>query len=415
MSDLDPLEGFTREARRGVVPPDFDALAQVSRRRRRTTVLASGVAVAAVVAIVGVGVRVGYDDQSAPIQPSHTGQTTQTPRKTETTTAHSARSLAERVVDNPHSLVRSMALLPDRTQARAVVWSARTGPFALAVTDDGFATRTCFLLHGIFPSVSAVGPDWFFVDQEGGVELVSPTGEIRPVQMGRTPAPVLPGEYLASARSKAVVAVDPAHATAHPVLLPPHASGAYGTASLLWSIVSTGRHVIHGTIVWSTDGGRTWSSHDLGNAPLGYYSEVPSMPGTMAVSEGGEDNDMPPLSHLVESTDGGTIWHTFDIPIRRALPENWTAALPDGRLLASVPTDGGPAGLVRSSGTDWTHLVPVHPVVNDGEPLTGDMFDGNLTTSTNHGSLVLSVANLPGRRLLMSEDGGSTWSDVRDR
>src|ERR1700754_3345648 len=107
MSELDPLEGVTREAGRGVAPPSFDELAAVSQRRRRTTVLGAGAAVAVVIAVVGAGVRIGYDDKGAPVPPS------KSPHSTHATSPPAQRDRAGAIVDSLQARRFSMAVLPE--------------------------------------------------------------------------------------------------------------------------------------------------------------------------------------------------------------------------------------------------------------------------------------------------------------
>jgi hypothetical protein len=414
MSDLDPLESFTREARRIVVPPDLNELSRVSHRRRRTSVLAGGAAAAAVIAVVGAGVHIGYDDQSRPVGPTHTGQPTQT-------SPTIAENRANTIVDSPVSRADSTAMLPDQPLARATVWADNRRGFgnALAVTADGYRHRTVIPLRdGYGQLVSAAGPDSFFVSSNTQGMLVSPLGAVRQVSVSATGEAISDSEYLVTTGTGETIAVDPVTATAHHLLLPANAHGlAYGNASFLWTIAWTASRTqrVHSAIEWSTDGGLTWSAHDLGSRPLGIYTPVPSMPGTMAAWLTGENNDVPDLRHLVVSTDRGVSWHTFDLPPSEMAPAGWVAALPDGRLLAQVLLRGGPDGLLRSPTTDWTHLAPVHPTIDGGPPFSHDMFDGHLTTSTDHGKLILVVSTSGDTALLMSDDGGSTWTGFKAR
>ena len=416
MSDQHLLDSFAREAGRDVVPPDFDALVTTSKRRRRTMTATAAVAVAAVVSIATVGLPAAGDHQGAPVGPGPTTSTSQAP----------TRDPAAAIVDSAAARLTSLAVLPDNSAARAVVWRVQGRGSALAVTADGFKTRVCLLLRGsTYPGVSPAGPGWFFIAQPGPSELVSPSGARRAVSLRQRPGPLATGEFLVQAYSGGMLAVNPATAVAHPIALPRETNGAYGDQNLIWSIGSTtsSQGAVHSFISWSTDGGRTWLKHDLAVGATAYYSAVPSAPGTIAVSETG-DVTVIPLTRLVVSDDAGASWHTFVEPVHATAVVNWTAALPDGTLLADVlawsdqpagQPGSRPTGLLRSVGTDWTRLVAVHPTLPAGEPETASTLAGIVATSMDRGTLSLYVVDASGGGLVTSTDGGSTWTTVRSR
>jgi len=64
------LTHFARETSAGVVPPSFDSLVAVQRRRRRATLLGTAGATVAAVALVATTVQATYDDQSTPTPPA---------------------------------------------------------------------------------------------------------------------------------------------------------------------------------------------------------------------------------------------------------------------------------------------------------------------------------------------------------
>jgi len=419
MPELDELEPFAREGGRGVVPPDFEALVQTSRRRSRVKTMGSGAAAVLVLGLAVAGVRGVYDDQTAPVGPAHapTGPTASTPAASVTR--------ATSIVDSERARPYSAVVLPDRPAARAVMWGGTGDGVALAVTPDGFQSRTTLLLRGTFPKISPAGADWFFVAQPGLAELVSPEGARRSVLVDHTPGPLQPGEYLVpTASGKDLLAVDPTTATAHTISLPPNAHEAYGGGDLIWTIAytATSQSVFHSAVHWSTDGGRSWSSHALPSGVLAIYTRVPSPEGTMVVSRTGDVTAVP-LSQLIASDDLGATWRTTTVKPRLAV--KWTAVLPDGTLVANLlnrPRAGaGPfrldrySGLVSSVGRDWSQLVPVHPALPEGQTDMGDALDALVATSTDHGTTLLWTGGGGRSVLLMSSDGGRTWTMTPER
>lgn len=357
-----------------------------------------------------VGLHGVYDDQSAPTGPAKTPTTAR------------ADAYASAIVDDPHAVIVSGAVLVDQPDARAIVWKAPGKGVALAVTTDGFHTRTTLQLSGANPEVTAAGPNAFFVAQPGRNELVSPGGEFRAVRMTSAPGRLETGEVLAATASGSPLAIDPHSAVGHPLTVPADAHEIYGAGGLVWTITwtATRQGTTRNAVEWSTDGGLTWARHELPSGVLAIYTRVPSADGTIAVSRTG-DVTLTPLSQLVVSENAGASWRTVVEPRSPMAAVDWTAALPDGTLLADVigwsdqragRPSRHPTGLFASLGRDWSRLLPVHPRFPDGEPIT---LTGLVTTSTENGTLVLWVqARQPGT-LLTSSDGGRSWVEARSR
>lgn len=423
MADHDPLESFARGAGRDIAGPDFGALVDTSKRRRRASLLGAGVAAAVVLGSVTLGMQVADTDSTAPAGPAHppTTPVASAPSRSPSTSPQPAPSA---IVDSPTSLPSSVAVLPDQPAARAVVWSPRSGgQSAVTVTADGFQTRTTLPAAGRFPHVSAAGPNWFFVAQLRASALVSPQGVARPVRVVGSPAPLATGEFLVQAYTDETLAVDPLSATAHPLAVPPTSHEVYGGQDLMWSIAYrvTARAIVHSAIVWSTNGGRSWSSHPLGSGPLAVYTRVPSDDATMVVSLTG-DVTVTPLAQVISSDDAGRTWHSTTV--HPTVGVSWTAVLPDGRLLANVL--GGPhqgpghfggyySGLMSSVGTDWSRLVRVHPALPGGEQETNSTLGELVAMSTSHASVLLFARGNLYSPLLVSTDGGRSWAVAPDR
>lgn len=403
MSDHDPLESFANSAGNHVAVPDFDRLVSTSRRRRRTSMLSAGIAAAAVVGVVTVGVY-AVESDSTP-QPSP---------------ADSPNS----VVDSPSAHVLSVAISPDDPAARAVVWASASGqPSVLALTADGFQTRTTLPVSGRSPHVDAAGPGWFYVAEPHGSELVSPQGAAHPVHVSGPPRPLAAGEYLVTAYTGQSLAVDPATAQVHLLRVPAVANEVFGSGQLIWSIAytATPQETVHSRIVWSLDGGRTWSSHNLPSGPLAIYSRVPSADSSMVVMLAG-DTSVTSLSSLISSDDDGLSWRAASV--RPSIGISWAAARPDGSLLAYAlaarnGSPGHPAsaysGLMMSDGHDWSHLKPLQPRFSGSTRTSQTAVQNLVTTATDHGVLQLYAYGGLTSQLLTSRDGGRTWTVTADR
>lgn len=143
----------------------------------------------------------------------------------------------------------------------------------------------------------------------------------------------------------------------------------------------------------------------------------------MAVSLTG-DVTVTPLTKVVSSTDGGTTWHTDAQPkvIRTAV--SWTAVLPDGTFLAEAldrsghpigPGSSHQRGLFRSIGPDWTRLTRAHPQLPSGESEALGSLQELVATAMDGEDMALYASSANRAGLVMSDDGGTTWTAVRDR
>lgn len=421
MPEPNRLDAFASEMRARVVPPDFDALAAVGRRRRRMVVSATATVAAAVLILGGVGIKALSSD-------GHATPPTDTGPKTARVTAHRAPSQADRIVDSEHSVRISTAVLPGNPSAIASVWAHQGHGNALAVTDDGYQHRTTMLLRRGFPRVSAAGSDWFFVGQASGGLVISPSTDTRKnVRVGPT-GPLADGEYLVQRDSGTAFAVNPTTATGHAIPLPPGSHGvAYGDRSLLWTIAfASVTPEVHSAVEWSTDGGATWSSHELPSGQLAIFAPVPSAPGTMALSEVGDGNTIPTLSRLIVSRDAGATWQTYVEHGKNVAPTHWSVVLPDGRLLVraamwpggvqALSRRGGFGAIIRSTGTDWTDLSRVHARATGALDNLDSAVADLETVVDQDGAMTIYVQDgISSGDLVKSSDGGTTWTWVRGR
>jgi hypothetical protein len=204
---------LTRSARHvveGLTPPpvDVDAIrARARSNRRRTAFLASGAAVAAMIA-VGATVVAGRDTAAPPpVEPGPTPNETVTSAPApEDPNPFPTSMTPEEVVNHPRAQLRTVAVAPDDPDTRISMWivqcerpcreGALTSFTGAAVTTDGYATTTFVRpLYGLGGDVHvsrpqddvflAVDPgnkgfDWM-VDLDGTVREVTPvTSEISP-------------------------------------------------------------------------------------------------------------------------------------------------------------------------------------------------------------------------------------------
>ena len=407
MSEHDPLERFANSAGNDIAVPDFERLLATSRRRRRLSTLGAGALAAVAVGAVSWG--------------WHVIDTSAGPRLDPVGPVHSAPPVSgvasAAVVDDLAARPVSVAVLPDQPSDRAVVWRSADRGAAVAVTSDGFRSRTTMTVHGGYVPVTAVGAAWFFVADRKAPALLTPDGVLRQVTIGGA-APLADGEYLAQGASGATLAVDPEHATAHPLTVPDGVRELYGDRGLLWSIPchAAQEAVVHCTVVWSGDGGDTWSSHSLPSGELAVYTPVQTTDGSMVASLTG-DVTVTQLRQTVTSRDGGRSWQTS--ATRPARPIGWALVLPDGRLLIDALDDrsgGGDdtLGLLVSNGSDWSRLQPLHPQIPPGASAGADD-PGELKAIATDGGAVVIYTVTASRQLLASDDGGQKWTLVADR
>jgi hypothetical protein len=343
MPELTPLHELTSR----VVPPDLDALAGVARRRRRTAVGATSLAVAAVVAVVAVGSTLGPRNAAdAPVAPSPTETSTTRPPDPGVTTPPPDRikgpfpSLTPEEVRNhpdavlvhttfpvtaaPDVAVRLWAVCLAEC-SRATQHQVGEHQEAFELTSDGFASSTLYPSTG-GEGISHVVDDWFLHRNQ----LVDGRGRARDVTTGApTPFEQIAGP-LAYA-SGAVSWLDLRTMRLHAV---------EGTSWDWWGAADTwywgnvyrvpDTEVLEQGVVWQNPDGSfgvrmlpfeetDWSTQMLRSGT----------PGTMGVIEPG------PTRRLHVSTDYGATWDVRVLPDRwgtgTAVAENWRTWVDDWR------------------------------------------------------------------------------------
>jgi hypothetical protein len=321
-------------------------------RRRRAAVVATTAAAVAVVLIATLATTRG-DDAGRP--PANT-PTPPTPSTSQPPT--------ERAVDGPQARPQAVAVDPDDPDRRAVRWwscdACGSLKSALALTEDGFETRTVLSLDANVGLAWAGDEQVALVDWEAGTaELVAFDGSRRPLRLG-SESPVPTDSSIITATIDDIwqpVWIDVASATAHPVPRPAEAAGASDDS--LWrdanGLVWFGNFEDHNTIATSNDGGATWTSHSFGS---GYF--VPAYSGAndvLAVLEYEDVNRQRlRLLWVWYSIDGGATWARTEEGSGPAGPieDRGGVVRADGRLVMHGPDD---AGLLVMD-ERWTYFGP---------------------------------------------------------
>ena len=276
-------------------------------------------------------------------------------------------------------MVNQVVVAPGAPDVRAVVWSrcpderCRRPEVAIALTDDGFATRTVVEL-GRSPSLEAAGPTAFLVHGANGrpyllgvdgtkVELVGPR-EVSPVRAGE-----VVGRWWGG--GDAFYAVDPAGGDTHRVPVPDGLVEVQGDGTgRLEGIVRTGAGPAS-VFVWSDDGGETWSEHDLPGEETSMFGLTPSGdPGTAAVIGGADGATLFPFIDVSRLDRASGTWQQTLQPRDPLAYIGPQAVLPDGRLLVNVQAwsdatfkkpGARPTGVYTSDGADWSTMVRLEP------------------------------------------------------
>lgn len=459
MSDF---ESFRREAGSQVMPPNFDELVATSRRRRRTAAASAVVAVAAVVSVVAFGLEGVYGDRAAPVPPAGpTRSLTPTPAPTPARDTSPSpderpqRLTPTQIVNDPNSRIAAVAVSESSTDVKAVAWrfcgsgdGCNGDVFALTVTEDNFITSHDVALPGRFwPTITAVADDAFFVTAGPTAKLVDANGGVTVVSVDETTEPLGPGEVFVGQtanQNNVYLALDPATAVAHPLPTPKRSGLTSLHQNADGTLVGTAYNDSRRSraVVWSTDGGATWSMHVLGTdrgdpinaVPSAVIGVVPSTAADMlAVVEGGEGAAWFPLATVHRSTDGGATWETFNGPRLLQPPAavdgptgdmahlGWSLVTPDGDLLVNINgwlgQRGGTSGehfvgLYTTRGADWSQLLALSSLPPSSYP---ERFTLGDYTIADTGRLQLWVHD-NGPRLYQSPGLDETgWAEVPAR
>jgi len=426
MSDFD---SFRREVGAQVLPPDFEDVVAVGRRRRLSAVAWSAASVAAVVGVVALGMQGGYGDQSAPVAPANpTHSPSVTPSPTAWTSSQHRVSPTQ-VVQARSSSIAAVAISDASPNVKAVAWrycldgrDCIRQQFALTVTSDNFATSHDVDLPDRFrfyPLVFPVSDHAFYASSGAQPRLVDTDGTVRDVTMTTTARPIAAGELFvgqAANRSHVYLAVDPRTAIAHPVPLPPQGAPFSLDQSTDGTLVGLVFRVTESaiTVVWSTDGGASWRQHPLAANGSDVVNTIPSTSTqpVLAVVQGGDG----PSYTLHRSTDGGATWQTFDLD-PGGLNLAWALIDQDGSLLVDYEAGAGrgqrrrqPVGLYESHGADWTQLQYVQDLPAPGGGIVLADY-----SPTAQGYLRIWAYRPSSGRLYESGPGIDTWAEVPSR
>ena len=371
--------------------------------------------------------------------PSPTPTPSQAPSPSSTVTPPAPEATTpDEMVDHPEAWLAELVVSPRDPDARVAVWTyCRKGcldpTYVLAVTGDGFATRTALDQPGRSieeapPVVTPLTEDSFAVASSDGAFVVLRTdGSSTPVRSDPAYGPLVAGELLVPGPAEApgqYLGLDPGTARAHPVAVPE------GTHELLQqpdgTLLGATRTEEGASAVWSEDGGDTWEEQRLGDRDA-ILRELPSAKkGTLAVLEGSDGATLFPLVR-VHRYDGGA-WRSFELGGDPMAYGQVGGVLPDGRLLLDVEgwSDArknrpgkNPTGLHVSDLQDWSRLAPV--AGGEARPAPRWM------VSQGRGARVVAAFGEAGAVLVLtgllpndvegelSTDGGRTWERVAGR
>jgi hypothetical protein len=418
MSESD-LHEIGRAAADAAELPDFESLRARGRRRQTVRRTAwAGAAAIAVVGVIGVAQLAGSTPASAPITPV-------TPRPTVTSTAGPEPSPeptdvaspqtpqpdpgAARIVDDPLAVLMELQVDPGNPHVMAALWQCtdidceRLGA-ALALTGDGFATRTVYRVEGggLF---AALGSGTFHYKSNLGFgDLYRVPGIVGPAGSGGDVVSIGSGLHLWT-----LVTAD---GSSRPI------ENAEGFNQLVRSpgggLTALGvDDAGHWVVARSTDIGATWDRQRLtGSAPAPLFGIIPSAAAPALMEESGGGATAAPLAATWRLEDSGQ-WVRYAAPAGDTAYTTGQVVLPDGRLLTAVESwsGGGQPGFYVSDGDDWSTLTRVQsPFPNDSHPYV-------LATSVSAGSATMVVADPEGdeSKGWRTTDGGQTWAAVKLR
>ena len=408
MSDLHEIG---RAAADAAELPDFELLRARGERRqtvRRTAWV--GVAAVAVVGVIGVAQLAGRNPAAAPIDPVTTGPTvTSSPAPTEETSSSNPQPdpLAAAIVDDPLALMTDLRIDPEHPDVMASLWQC-TDPdceqrgAALALTGDGFATRTIYRVErgGLF---AALGGGAFHYKANLGF------GDV--FRVPGVDAPASGGAVVSIGSGLRLWTLVDADGSSHPI------ENAEGFNQIMRT-VDGGLTALGAdqdaqwVVARSTDLGVTWHRQRLtGSAPTPLFSIIPSA-GAPALLESADGATVAPVLATWRLEHSGQ-W------VRHAAPAGDTAytdgqvVLPDGRLLTAV-MDWNPQGLPGfyvSDEDDWSTMTRVSTLFPD------DFRPYVLATSVSARSVTMVVAD---PQTGYSDEGwrstdAQSWDQVRLR
>ena len=164
-------------------------------------------------------------------------------------------------------------------------------------------------------------------------------------------------------------------------------------------------------LVWSTDGGRTWSQRPLPRVPAGgseAYEVVPTaVPGEMVLARGAAQTVFSPKTVLLFGSTGKLLQRNH-LSLGNAAMDS-AAVTPDGSLVMELYAEpNGDSGIFRATAGNWTDLRKVMrlPTAADGRPAAAMWMGSSLDPS---GQPVMWAVFRSGE-LATSTDDGQTWT-----
>ena len=323
-------------------------------------------------------------------------------------------------VDGPSAVLDAVAVSPHDARVRAAVWHTcpDTAPagcrFLVAVTRDGFATRTLVPLRHSDVSagsgaaevrlVATAAGDFLVAVPDEAAFLLHGDGTRTAVGLAAGEGPARPGEVVAWV-DQGAMAIDPRTGAAHALPGGPNAGNPTQQADgrLLKVGIADPGHAVY-SYQWSDDGGRTWRRHPASSAVAGFLPVPSARRDTVAFLQGRASHPMPLVTAVRGASDGST-WRTA-APTGPRMFVDAAVVLPDGRLVVGVV--GGserPAGPWVSAGADWsrfTRLLPPGPAPRGLRLVGSDVRPGHATLLVAAGTHAWAVE-------------GGAWRPVRAR
>ncbi|WP_435770798.1 hypothetical protein [Nocardioides sp. SYSU DS0651] len=372
--------------------------------------MALGTAAASVAAVVAVTQVVGSGNGGAP--PGPVDRSSEAPTATTTRGTDHVTGLAA-LVDGAEARIVSMAVTTGDPEGMATVWQVEDGRAVLALTDDGYATRTLLEVPTTTRVHQAGRGRFVLVDglPTKRVRVVASDGTTTPVTVSPSEAPLAEGEVpiVTGTQSRQIVGVA-TDGTAHRVPTPKGMVDVRSLGGRLVGIAFDRTAVYH----WTDDGGATWDARDLGVDTV-FASPLESPPGhDHAVVEGADGATLFPLVALHTASAGDpTEWTRTalqDRAVHWTVDGGWVDA--DGvRLLLT----GEPAGRRRGPSEAGVFRV----VDGELEKVSGL---GDVRKDGSLQMLLVEYADGPvvwiageGHEVWRTTDGGVTWEPFRAR
>lgn len=413
------LADLGRAAERAAAPVGFDGVRRRALRRRRARTLSAVVLCIVAAAGAGLGLRQAAGPGRAP-GPVHHGRLHPSPTPTAPTPTSSpspARLTARQIVADPRSFVVASSVDPHDVAQAATLWmlgpaGAKT-QVAIATTSDGYRHVSYVPLPEQYgrdcDDVRALGHQHFWLSCGSRQLLVGSDGSVTVPSRG-APAGQMPNDAGLVAQPGLGKGADWSWLDSQGVMhalnvpLPGPTWLVHASDGRIWGIAFGQTN----NLVWSTDGGRSWSSRALPGPSSSHTSDayeiVPTaVPGRMVLARGVAETVFSPHSILTFGSDGQQL-QQVGVSTGHASMDS-AVVTPDGSLVMELYDEpDGSSGLFRGAPGHWTELHKVMDLPTDaagrpaaarwmgstrdssGQPLLWAVFgSGVLATSTDDG------------------------------